>query len=182
MTRSVVYRQARLYYYLSPREELQVNQIKFSSPGLVNFEGVGEVVKEVRELVDYIIAFKWFKGIIDTYDYFAYGRKVAREKSRLEHAETRSKLKQVVRQMQDREVQDTIDSLEQYHQALGKLNQIADLMIELDKKGLARLPVVEQTFMRSVSMLHRLGYEQQKVKSRLLPGQKSELGDKPKRR
>jgi hypothetical protein len=122
MTRSVVYRRARLYYYLSPREELQVRQIKFSSPGLVNFEGVGEVVKEVRELIDYIITFKWFKGIIDTYDYLTYGRKVEREKSRLEHAQTRSKLKEVVKQLREKEIQDALESLEQYYQALDKLN------------------------------------------------------------
>jgi hypothetical protein len=178
MTRSVVYRRARLYYYLSPREELQVRQIRFSSPGLVNFEGVGEVLKEVRELVDYIITFKWFKGIIDTYDYLAYGRKVEREKSRLEYAQTKSKLKEVVRQLRQRESQDALEHIEQYHQALERLNQIADLMIELDKKGLAHLPTVERTFMRSVSMLHRLGYEDKKVKSQLPSSLDTESGHK----
>ncbi len=174
MTRSPVYQQARLYYYLSPREELQVRQIEFSSPGLVNFEGIGEVIKEVRELVDYVVTFKWFKGILDTYDQLTYGRKVDRAKSKLEYAETQSKLKQVVRQMRERESREALENLEQYHQALNKLNEIADLMIELDKKGLARLPVVEQTFMRSMSMLHRLGYEEQKVKTRLLPDSRQE--------
>lgn len=181
MTRSVVYRQARLYYYLSPREELQVRQIKFSSPGLVNFEGIGEVVKEVRELVDYIITFKWFKGIIDTYDYFDYGRKVEREKARLEYAQTKSKLKEVVRELREKDSREAIEHLEQYRQALDTLNQIADLMIELDKKGLAHLPTVEQTFMRSVSMLHRLGYEDQKVSSHPAPGSGPELVDRSRR-
>jgi len=174
MTRSVVYRQARLYYYLSPREELRVRQIQFSSPGSVNFEGIGEVIKEVRELVDYVVTFKWFKGIIDTYDQLTYGREVERAKSRLEHAETQSKLKQVIRQLREQESQEVLETLEQYRQALSKLNEMADLMIELDKKGLARLPVVEQTFMRSLSMLHRLGYEERKIKTRLLPPSRQE--------
>jgi hypothetical protein len=67
ITRSPVYRRAQLYYYLSPREELRVRQIQFASPGLVSFEGTGDVVKELRETIDYAITLAWLKRFIDTF-------------------------------------------------------------------------------------------------------------------
>jgi hypothetical protein len=164
ITRSPVYRHARLYYYLSPREELQVRQIRFSSPGLINFEGVGQVIEKIQGLLDHIFSFNWFKRIIDTYDDLRHQRPVRIAEAELRQLETQSKIKQVTRQMQEQESEWAINSLEQYRRAMNELNQIADLAIELERKGLASLPKVEDTVMYSISVLHRLGNEQQKVR------------------
>lgn len=163
MTRSPVYRYARLYYYLSPNEELKVRQIEFASPGLVSFEGLGEVIKELRELLDYIISGNWAKRIADTYHQLRYERPVQQSEAKLRQAVAESKLKLVVAKMKEQENTLALDRLEDYRQGLDKLNQIADLAIELEKKGLANLPVVEDTLVHSISIINRLGHEKRVV-------------------
>lgn len=180
MTRSPIYRQSRLHYYLSSREELQVRQIEFASPGLVSFEGVGEIIKEVRELFDYIVTGQFIKRFIDTYHVTRdkEARKLDREarlaetrariaESQAQRAEAvlreiraKSLIKMTIRQIQEHHSQTNVEGL-----ALGKLDSLAETAIRLEANGLARLSKVEDSIVDSVSMLHRLGYEDGKVKS-----------------
>lgn len=157
MTRSQVYRQARLYYYLAPYEELRVRSVQFASPGSVNFEGLGDAIREVRETLHYVISFQFVKGFVDLYDYFRYERPV-------QQAERRMKLKELLQREQAQQPRIAVEQVEAYAAFLVEMNKIADLAIELDRKGLARGLMVEEMAIRSISMLHHLGFEEQKVK------------------
>lgn len=180
MTRIPIYRKARLGYYLSTREELRVKQIQFASPGLVSFDGVGDVIKEIRETFDYIIAGVWVKHFLDAVYQIrdrdirkaedearradAMARKAEAEARRAEAdlrmIEARSRIKTTIRQLQqeDRPVSN--------REGLGleKLNEIATLGIRLEADGLANLYVFEDSVINAISVLHRLSYEQQKLK------------------
>jgi hypothetical protein len=157
MTRSHVFRYAELYYYLAPHEELHVRSIEFASPGSINFEGISGVVKEVRELLNYVFTFQFVKGFADVVDYFRFDRPI-------QNAEKRMRLKEVVRQEQMQDRKFAVEDMEDYRKFLEKVNQVADLATQLDQKGLARGVIVEEAFMRSLSQLHRLGFEEQKAK------------------
>lgn len=157
MTRSRVYRYAQLWYYLTPHEEIQVTSIQFSSPGSINFEGLGDAVREIRELVHYVVTFQFVKGFVDVYDHFKYERPIQR-------AENRMKLKDVLKQEQLHERRRALQDLEEYRSFLAKMNEIADLAIELENKGLANGAIVEDAAIRSISYLNRLGFEQEKLK------------------
>lgn len=183
MTRSQVYRKANLGYYLSTTEELRVRQIQFASPGLVSFEGIGETIKEVRETFDYVITGVWVKHFIDTVYQIrdievrkaeeearradALARKAEAEARRAEAdlraIEARSRIKAAVRQLrqEDRPVTNREGI------GLEKLNELANLGIRLEADGLANLHSYEDGVINSISMLHRLSYEQQKLKPNL---------------
>lgn len=157
MTRSHVFRHAELYYYLAPHEELHVRSIEFASPGSINFEGIAGVVKEVRELLNYVFTFQFVKGFADVVDHFRFDRPI-------QNTEKRMRLKEVVRQEQMQDRKFAVEDMEDYRKFLEKVNQVADLATQLDQKGLARGEIVEEAFMRSLSQLHRLGFEEQKAK------------------
>lgn len=164
MTRSRVYRYGLLYYYLTPHEEIQVTSIQFASPGQINLEGLGDAVRELRELLHYVITFQFVKGFVDVYDHFKYERPIQR-------VEKRIKLKEVLEQEQSFERNRQLREIDEYRVFLKTMNEIADLAIELDKKGLANGDIVGDIAVRSISYLNRLGFEQEKVK---LPNQSAE--------
>lgn len=157
MTRSRVYRDARLYYYLASSEELRVRSVQFASPGSVSFDGLGDVIRELRETLHYVVTFQFVKGFVDLYDHFRYERPI-------QQAERRMKLKEVIQIEQSQQRKTAIQNLEDYRAFLTKMNEVADLAVELDRKGLARGIIVEEMAIKSISMLHRLGFEEQKVK------------------
>ena len=161
LTRSRVFRYAELYYYLAPHEELHVKSVQFASPGSVNLEGLAGVVKEIRELLHYVFTCGFVKGFVDQVDYFRFDRPI-------QNTEKRMKLKDVLQQEQRQEKnlnkKVAVEEMEDYRKFLEKINQIADLAIQLDQKGLARGVLVEEAFMRSLSQLHHLGFEEQKAK------------------
>lgn len=157
MNRSYVYRSARLYYYLAPYEELQIEQIRLSSPGAIDFRGIPEAIKELREFVEDILTFQWVRKFIDFYDYLKYERPV-------KNAEKKLKLKEVLRREISAERQLVLEQAEDYEGFLKKMNGIADLVQELEKKGFARGEIVERSVIRSISMLHRLGFDEEKIK------------------
>lgn len=180
MTRVPIYRKAKLSYYLSTREELRVRRIQFASPGLVSFDGIGEVIKELRETLDYVITGVWVRHFLDTVYQIrdrevrrvedearradALARKAESEARRAEAdlrtIEARSRIKAAIRQMrqEDRPVS--------YREGvgIGKLEQLADTGIRLEADGLANLYGYEDQVINAISMLHRLSYEQQKLK------------------
>ncbi len=180
MTRLPIYRKARLGYYLSTREELRVRQIQFASPGLVSFGGVGEVIKELRETLDYVITGVWVRHFLDTVYQIrdreirktedearraeAMARKAEAEARRAEAdlrtIEARSKIKIAIRQL--RQENRPVSNREGL--GLENLNEIADLGVRLEADGLANLDVFEDSVMNAISVLHRLSYEQQKLK------------------
>ena len=189
MTRSYVYRGGKLYYYISPREELRVRRMEFSSPGLINFEGVGEVIRELRATIDYIITGQWVKGIIDTY-YSLKNREINRETRRYEElarlAEARSRIakadaerarsiyqqieshsliKEAIRQTRQQDLIYRTSDPEKTRRGLQEFERLSDTIVQLEANGLASMPKVEDSLMSSTSKLHRLGYEQQKVKT-----------------
>jgi hypothetical protein len=157
MTRSQVFRYALLYYYFAPHEELQVRSIQFSSPGSISVEGLGDAIRELKELFHYIVTFQFVKGFVDLYDHFKYDRPI-------ERTEKRMKLKELIRREQSQERRFALEELGEYKEFLEKMNGIADLAIELDKKGLARGVLVEEAAIKSIAMLHRLSFDEQKVK------------------
>ncbi|MEW6621237.1 MAG: hypothetical protein AB1422_18225 [bacterium] len=157
MTRSQVYRYALLYYYLAPYEELRVKSVQFASPGSISLEGLGDAIRELKDLFHYIVTFQFVKDFVDLYDHFKYDRPI-------ERAEKRMKLKELVRREQSQERSFAMQELGEYKEFLEKMNQIADLTIELDKKGLARGVLVEEIAIKSISMLHRLGFDEQKIR------------------
>ncbi|WP_420641031.1 hypothetical protein [Candidatus Leptofilum sp.] len=179
MTRSPVYRYGRLYYYLSPREELRVRQIEFASPGLVSFEGIGEIIKELRETVDYLITGQWVKGFVDTFYNLRdkEGRvlrqqaqkeeeltriasaRAERMEARLREIAARSLIKKTIRQMREQPAMSNVEAL-----GIRKFDRLADTAVKLEANGLARLGVVEDGIIDSASKIHRLGYERGKIK------------------
>lgn len=157
MTRSRIYRYGLLYYYLTPHEEIQVKSVQFASPGQINFEGLGDAVRELRELLHYVITFQFVKGFVDVYDHFKYERPV-------QNAERRMKLKDVLEKEQSYSKNRAMNDLEEYRNFLKTMNEIADLAIDLDRKGLANGAIVEDVAMKSISYMNHLGFEQEKVK------------------
>jgi hypothetical protein len=156
MTRTNVYSRALLYYYLSPHEELQVHSIQFSSPGSISLEGLAKVVAELRETLHYLFTFQFVKGFLDLYDHIRYERPAQR-------AEQRIRLKEILRRELHHERTAALNDMEEYRQFLAKMNEIAELATILESKGLANGQIIEETVMRQMSLLHRLGFDQEKV-------------------
>lgn len=157
MTRSRVYRYGLLYYYLTPHEEIQVTSVQFASPGSISFEGLGDAVSALQKLLNYMVTFEFVKGFADVYDHFKYERPA-------QNAERRMKLKEVLEKEQSFSRNRAMKELEEYKVFLGTMNEIADLAIELDRKGLANGAIVEDVAIKSISYLNRLGFEQDKIK------------------
>lgn len=183
MTRSPVYRKANLSYYLSTREELRVQRIQFSSPGLVSFEGVGDVIKEIRENFDYVITGEWVKRLLRNYYDIRQDRDIRRVESSvrlaelnaqkaealLREIEAKSKLKAAIRRTRLDVENGRLPSTEQMHRGLVIVSRDSDLIIRLDADRLADISKVEDSYMHSISQLHRLSYEQGKVTTSLPP-------------
>jgi len=180
MTRSSVYRKARLSYYLSTREELRVKRIQFASPGSVNFEGVGDVIKEIRETFDYIITGEWVKRLIKNYyEIRNPDLRKAEERTRMaeynaQHAEAvlreieaRSKIKAAIQKTRTQLDSRNMAISEETQKGLQLMDKTANLIIRLEVDGLASMPVVEDSLMHTISQLHRLSYEEQKVLSKI---------------
>jgi hypothetical protein len=180
MTRLTIYRKAKLSFYLSLREELHVQKIQFGSPGLVSFEGVGEVIKELRETLDYIVTGVWIKHFLDTFYQIkdrgirkiedearkadANARRAEADARRVEAdlraIEARSKIKTVIRQIR----QEGQNLNQRDLSGLERIDTLADLGIRLEADGLANINSYEDQLINSISVLHRLSYEKQKLK------------------
>lgn len=176
MTRSPVYRKANLSYYLSTREELRVRRIQFSSPGLVSFEGIGDVIKEIRETFDYVITGEWVKRLLRNYYDIKDSRDIRiaensvrlaelsaqRAEALLREVEAKSKLKAAIRQTRLDMKRGRLPSTEQAHQGIMIMDRNSDLIIRLEADRLANIDKAEGSFMHSISQLNRLS-EQGKV-------------------
>lgn len=188
ITRAPIYRKAQISHYLSPREELRVRQIEFASPGLVSFEGAGDVLKELRKTFDYIITGAWIKRAIDTYHQIKAKEarearkkeneaRIAEAKARIAEANSReydakirqleaiSKIKMTTRQLHDQINSFMISQSEQMSDGLKQLELLADTAIKMEANSLAHLPVVEDEIVYALSVLYRLSYESQKIKT-----------------
>lgn len=186
MTRSHVYRQGRLHFYLSSREELRVRRVQFASEGSVNFEGAGEVIKELRETFAYVISLAWLKQAIDNFWQIKDGdtrraelkaRRVEAEaktedaqarklESILKQVEARSKILMVTQRLREAELSNITANSTEKELGIKKLEELADTAIKLEALGLAELSVVENSIIHSLSVLHGLTYEREKVKLR----------------
>ena len=157
ITRSQVARYSPLHYYLTSYEELHVRSVQYASPGSINFEGLATAIHELKDLVSYIFTFQFVKGFVDLYDHFKYDRQIDR-------AEKRLRLKELIRREQSQERKFAAEDLDEYKKFLEKMNEIADLATQLENKGLAKAITIEETAMNSISLLSRLGFDEQKVK------------------
>jgi hypothetical protein len=156
-THSRISRYSLLYYYLSSYEELHVRSVQYASPGSINLEGIAPAIKEVKDLLSYIFTFQFVKGFVDLYDHFKYDRQIDRTEKRI-------RLKDLIRREQTQDRKFAADNLDEYKNFLSKMNEIADLTVQLESKGLAKSVTVEETVMNSISLLSRLGFDEQKVK------------------
>ncbi len=179
MTRAPIYRKARLGYYLSTREELRVRQIRFSSPGLVSFEGIGEVIKELRETLDYILTGVWVRNFLNIY-YEVRSRELrkaendarlseanarsaearAREaEANVRYLEARSRIKMAISQsIQDNKPRSSVEII-----GISRIDGIANIGIQLEAQNLANQFAFEDAAIDAISRLNRLSYEQQKL-------------------
>lgn len=155
-THNNVYRRANLSYYLSSHEELKVNSISFSSPGSINFDGLGEAIREIKELFHYLITFQFVRGFVDQYYYFKYDKPI-------ERIEKKMKLRELIHREQSEERKIQLEKLEDYHKFLSKMSDIAKLTEHLESKGLAKGIKVEEAAIRSMAMLHHLGFDKTKI-------------------
>ncbi len=178
------YRYALLHHYLFFREELTVQSIEYASPGNINFEGLGEVIRELRQTVDWIISAKWIEKIIINF-YIIRDREYKRlleekkrthlradveyEKNRLleekirhlknkKEIEEYSCLKKSV--IKTKEEEDIPLDQEKYFE---RVEDIADNGIELEDKKIASLPQYEEKVILNAKRLHRLGYKNEKI-------------------
>lgn len=190
-TRAPVYRKALLQYYLSTSEELRVRRVEFGSPGLVNFEGLGEVIKEIRKSFDYLITGVIAKRAVNNFRQIrdrelrqkesearraeaearraeAEARKfeagARRDEALLRQIETRSRIKKAIREIQEYDGKHNIEHSEKEKLALTELNKLADIAVKIEFNGLAYLPVVEEQIIHATSVLNRLSHEEHKVK------------------
>lgn len=145
-----------LYYYLNSREEIYVTSISFSSPGDINFEGLGEVVKEVRELLHYVVTFQWVKGIVDTFDQLKYDKPIERSEKRL-------RLRQAVNKEEQYLQTQNIDRLDTAIMVSKKMIELSKVVEELDKRGLADGEQLEETLIRSIDVINKLSLEKEKL-------------------
>jgi hypothetical protein len=74
--------------------------------------------------------------------------------------------------MREQDKRRNIESPEDTKLGLRKIDELADTAIKLEANGLAELSIVEGSIVHSLSVLHRLSYEDQKIKSGLLPERK----------
>ncbi|MFQ5825462.1 MAG: hypothetical protein ACE5JB_15590 [bacterium] len=156
ITRSKYYRYSLLYYYLDFYEEIQVKQVSFASPGFITFEGLEHSIKELRKLLRYICKFKFVRDFVDLYDHFKFDRPI-------KNVERRMKLKDLLHKESLLERKWAKEELTEFREFLDEINKFAVLAEELEQKGLAKGSLVEESFIRSISMLHRLGFDKEKL-------------------
>lgn len=156
MTRCDVYRLAKVYYYLAPHEELRIRRVRLASPGMISFEGIAETIREVRELIEYIITFQFVRKFCDMYDYFAYERQIKKE-------EYKRKLRALIQQEQSEERKIAIEEAEDYQKFLKIVKGVVDEIEELDRRGLVEGDIAERRFIQSMLKLHRMGFDERKI-------------------
>jgi len=189
-TRYFYYRYALLHHYLFFREELTVKKIEYASPGSINFEGLGEVIRELRETVDWIISAKWIENIIINFSlikdkeyrrllsekkYMKLKADYESEKNRLLEEEIRtlknkneiakySFLKQAVLKTKEELKTTNPVEFEKNEKYLNRIENISDLGIELEYKKIASLPEYEDKVISNAKNLNRLGFKNKKIR------------------
>jgi hypothetical protein len=183
------YRNALLHNYLYFREELSVTQIKYASKGNVNFEGLAEVIRELRETIDWLISAKWLENILINWsllrdkeykkllsdkkrmrlrgDYEheknrVFEEKIKRLKARKE-IEKYSFLKPAIRIVKEELKSNYPKDYENNIKYFNKLEKLSDIGVELEIKKVASLPQYEQRVIFSAQNLNRLGYKSKKI-------------------
>ncbi len=186
-TRSYIYREARLYYYLSIREELRVQRVQFASPGYINFEGDKAALEKVKDTVQYAITQGWVKMLVDNF-FSALNEQLSmwkaeskarqveailRETKAREQIEAHSNLKKAIAMTRNQLEKQAPHLLEQASPGLANFDSIADAGIQFEQNKLVSLPVFERNTVNQIGHLNRVGYEQEKVKPNAIPPNKS---------
>jgi hypothetical protein len=137
MTRGYVYEEARLYFYLASYEELQIKSMKFASPGFINFSGIAETVKEVKGLIKEVLAFEYFKKIVDFFDYYKYKRPIQKQedKSALQQAIKKAEIELInkAKEKNKANAEIKLEKLKAQKQELELRNDIENERIKLHK-------------------------------------------------
>jgi len=188
-TRYPYYVHARLYHHLYIAEELKVAKIEYSSPGQINFEGLAGVIEQVRETFDYIVTGRWVKGFLENYYWFknsdyqqiAIDAKKAEKKAEIFEARARareaelrelyikdkireySNLKKAINKTRSQYIENSNSEDVENFKGIDKLDEIAELGVELEQKKIAHLPAFEDNLVSNMSNLRRLSQEQRKV-------------------
>ncbi len=84
--------------------------------------------------------------------------------ARSKFKEQKLKLKELVRREQSEDRQLVLDHVEDYERFLKMMNGAADHITEIEEKGFAKGEIVEDNFIHSISMLHTLGFDGDKIK------------------
>ena len=175
-TRSFIYKNAKLYHYIAPFEEIRVSKIEYASPGFITFNGIGEVVSKIQNLVSSIIAFEFIRKIVDNYDYFKYKRplQIEREKADLRNAIRKTETESIEEENRKLELQSNYDQLKykiekdrlnRKIEVIKELIEICDLIEILDSKKIANKEILESQIIQCLSSLNNLGFENEKIKT-----------------
>lgn len=173
MTRFSVYEQNRMYFYLTPFEELTVKEIHFSSPGHINFKGLSDSIKEVAELIKYVIELDFIKKVIDKYYEIKRSRlahwkeesflKAAIAKCEADEQEEQLRKERIERERNILNEKYHLQKIELRNEAFKKLNEMLNSIDELNSKGLVKKEYLEESLVEALNNLHQLGYERDKI-------------------
>jgi len=191
-TRDFYYRYSLLHYYMSLREELSVTKIQYASLGNINFQGIGDVIRATKEVVDWIITGEWIKKLINNFDIVKDKRRretikeIGINKDQLELEQIKNSiLEERLSRLKTKEeiehfslLREAIlrtrkeiekcgyspESYEKFLQGINKFEEINGIGIQLEYKKIASLIQYEQQVIVNMRNLNRLGVDNNKVR------------------
>ena len=173
-TREYIYKNAKLYHYLAPSEELKVKQIQYSSPGFINFRGSERIVSRIIDLVEKIITLDFIIKIVNNFDQLRHNRPIniqkdknnlynAIKKAEIEAIELEGKRLNALNKLNEIEYKIITKRINQIKETCANLIEISDLIENMDAKKIANKEILEQQIIQTLSSLYNLGFETEKI-------------------
>lgn len=174
-TRKYIYDNAKLYHYLAPFEEIRVTKIEYASPGLIDFNGAEKVVEKITSFIEKTITFEFVRKIVDNYDYFKHKRplQVQNDKAELRQAIRKTETEEIEEATRRLKLQAELDEskykaqkrkLEMQKEVFAEFLEISELIDKLDERKIAKKEILENQLIQTISSLHNLGFETEKIK------------------
>ncbi|MBX2892180.1 MAG: hypothetical protein KF734_14730 [Saprospiraceae bacterium] len=174
-SRDYIYKNAKLYHYLAPFEELKVTKIEYASPGLIDFNGAEKVIGKIFSFIEKTVTFEFVRKIVDNYDYFKYKRplQVHNDKAELRNAIRKTETEVLEEETRKLKLQADLDEeryklqmrkLERQKEVFAEFLEISELIDKLDERRIAKKELLENQLIQTISALHNLGFETEKIK------------------
>lgn len=125
--------------------------------------------------IEKTITFEFVRKVVDNYDYFKYKRplQIQNERADLRSAIRKTETEVIVEESRKIQLQANLDEekyllqkrkLDRLKEVFAEFIEISDLIDKLDQKGIAKKEILENQLIQTISTLHNLGFETEKIR------------------